>query len=73
MHFELRLVSIWKFVALTVIMGMTLLFAVISRLFANEFLCVILGFPILFGSMIISAFLSTSKKGIDINNGILIR
>jgi len=71
MHFELRLVNIWKFLTLSVIISMTLLFSVIGRLFVNELLCVLLGFPILFGSMIISAFLSTSKKEININNGIL--
>ena len=71
MHFELRLVSIWKFVTLSVIIGMTLLFTVISLLSGNELLCVILGFPILIGSMIISAFLSRSKREININNGIL--
>jgi hypothetical protein len=71
MNFELKLVSIWKFVTLSVIIGMTLLSAVINLFLGNELLCVILGFPILFGSMIISAFISIGKMEIDINNGIL--
>src|SRR5664280_737928 len=72
MHFEIRLISIWKTVALAVVINMTLLFSFIILLHGRyEWLGIIIGFPLLIGSMIISMYLCSRARNIDINNGIL--
>jgi hypothetical protein len=72
MHFNIKLVSIWKTVTIAVILNMTLLFSVIILLHGQYmWLGIILEFPILFGSMIISMYLCSRIRSIEIINGIL--
>ena len=59
-------------ITLAVILNMTLLFSVIILLHGQYMLLgLILEFPIFFGSMIISVFLCSSVKNVEINNGLL--
>ena len=72
MSFEIRLVTIWKFLAFAVILGMTLLFSVIILFYGKlEWIAIILGFPIFYGSMYLSALLSSRVKYVKIENGLL--
>jgi len=69
MHFEIRLISIWKTVTLAIILNMTLMVSFIILLHGQyEWLGLLIEFPILFGSMIISMYLCSGTKKIDINN-----
>jgi len=72
MSFEIKLVTIWKFLAFGVILSMTLLFSVIILFYGKlEWISFILGFPILYGSMYLSALLSSRVKYVKIENGLL--
>ena len=72
MQFGIRLISIWKFLTIAVILNMTLMFLTINFLHGHYlFLTLILGFPVFFGSMIIAMYISSRKKNIAIDNGIL--
>jgi len=72
MHLEIKLVTIWKFIILGVIISMTFLFSMITLMHGKpEWICVLLTFPIIIGSMYLSALLSNQRKFIEIENGIL--
>lgn len=71
MHFEFKLVNIWVHLVLTTIICSTLFISVMFIWHPTKSVSILLGFPIFFGSMILSALLSSSKKSIDLNNGIL--
>jgi hypothetical protein len=74
MKFAIRMVSIWKFAILATIISFTLLisFFSLTDLAWNRIIYIIIGFPIFFGSMILSAFISSKTKSIEIIDDVLI-
>jgi hypothetical protein len=72
MHFEIRLITIWKYITLAVLLSMTFMFSVIILFYGKfEWLGFIFAIPAVIGGMFLSVLLSTRTKYIEINDGVL--
>jgi len=73
MKFTIRILSIWKFIALSAILSMTLLYSILilTDNSWDRIIYLIIGFPFFFGSMVLSAFICSKTKIIEIIDGVL--
>jgi hypothetical protein len=70
MTYEIRLINTWKTIVISIILTIGIFLLLISSLkgFVNDGILVIIGFPIIFGSLIISAVLNSRIRNIKISN-----